>query len=34
MVHPFARWLRRQPVDADISLNLLAIELAIEGRTA
>jgi molybdopterin/thiamine biosynthesis adenylyltransferase len=32
MVHQFARWLRRQPVDADISLNLLASELAVEGR--
>lgn len=29
MVHQFIRWLRRQPVDADISLNLLASELVV-----
>jgi hypothetical protein len=29
MVHQFVRWLRRQPVDADISLNLLASELVV-----
>lgn len=29
MVHQFARWLRRQPRDADASLNLLAGELVI-----
>jgi hypothetical protein len=33
MVHQFVRWLRRQPVDADISLNLLASELVV-GRGA
>ena len=32
MVHQFARWLRHQPVDEDISLNLLASELALAGR--
>jgi sulfur carrier protein ThiS adenylyltransferase len=29
MVHQFVRWLRRQPVDSDLSLNLLASELAV-----
>ena len=29
MVHQFVRWLRRQPVDADASLNLLGGELVI-----
>lgn len=29
MVHQFARWLRQQPIDADLSLNLLASELVI-----
>jgi molybdopterin-synthase adenylyltransferase len=29
LVHQFARWLRRQPIDADLSLNLLASELVI-----
>jgi sulfur carrier protein ThiS adenylyltransferase len=29
LVHQFVRWLRRQPVDADISLNLLAGELIV-----
>ena len=29
MVHQFVRWLRRQPVDADASLNLLAGELSV-----
>jgi hypothetical protein len=29
MVHQFVRWLRRQPVDADASLNLLASELVV-----
>jgi hypothetical protein len=29
MVHQFVRWLRRQPVDPDISLNLLAGEFVI-----
>ena len=27
MVHQFVRWLRRQPVDADTTLNLLAGEM-------
>ena len=27
MLHQFARWLRRQPIDADLSFNLLASEL-------
>ncbi len=34
MVHQFARWLRRQPVDADISLNLLASELVVNSGAA
>jgi hypothetical protein len=29
MVHQFVRWLRRQPVDADTSLNLLAGEIVV-----
>jgi molybdopterin-synthase adenylyltransferase len=29
MIHQFVRWLRGQPVDADISLNLLASELVV-----
>ncbi len=29
MVHQFARWLRRQPIDADTTLNLLAGELIV-----
>ena len=29
MLHQFARWLRRQPVDRDVSLNLLASELCV-----
>ena len=28
MVHQFTRWLRGLPVDSDLSLNLLASELA------
>jgi sulfur carrier protein ThiS adenylyltransferase len=28
MVHQFSRWLRKLPVDADATLNLLAGELA------
>jgi sulfur carrier protein ThiS adenylyltransferase len=31
MVHQFVRWLRHQPIDADISLNLLASELVVYG---
>lgn len=29
MVHQFTRWLRRLPVDSDLSVNLLASELAV-----
>jgi hypothetical protein len=29
MVHQFVRWLREQPVEADVSLNLLASEMVI-----
>ena len=29
MLHQFARWLRRQPLDRDVSLNLLASELSV-----
>jgi hypothetical protein len=29
MLHQFTRWLRRLPIDRDISLNLLASELAV-----
>ena len=29
MVHQFARWLRGQPVDTDVSVNLLASELVV-----
>ena len=29
MVHQFVRWLRRQPIDPDMSLNLLASELIV-----
>jgi sulfur carrier protein ThiS adenylyltransferase len=29
MVHQFARWLRYQPIDTDLSLNLLASELIV-----
>jgi hypothetical protein len=31
MVHQFVRWLRRQAVDPDLSLSLLASELVISG---
>lgn len=30
MLHQFARWLRGQPVDPDVSLNLLASELTVQ----
>jgi len=30
MVHQFVRWLRRQPIDADASLNLLAGEFVLK----
>jgi molybdopterin-synthase adenylyltransferase len=29
MLHQFCRWLRNRPTDADVSLNLLASELAV-----
>lgn len=29
MIHQFARWLRRQPVERDLALNLLASELVV-----
>jgi hypothetical protein len=28
MLHQFTRWLRRLPIDVDLSVNLLASELA------
>jgi molybdopterin-synthase adenylyltransferase len=31
MVHHFARWLRDQPIDTDVSLNLLASELIVSS---
>ena len=31
MLHQFARWLRGQPTDPDLSFNLLASELALSG---
>ena len=31
MVHQFVRWLRRQAVDPDLSLSLLASELIVSG---
>jgi sulfur carrier protein ThiS adenylyltransferase len=34
MVHQFVRWLRRQPVDPNISLNLLAGELVVGCEAA
>lgn len=34
MVHQFVRWLRRQPVDLDLSLNLLASELVVGCHVA
>ena len=33
MVHQFAKWLRRLPVDADLVLNLLAAELTVGGAS-
>lgn len=33
MVHLFARWLRRQPLDSDIMLNLLASEMVVRQAT-
>lgn len=34
MVHQFVRWLRRQPMDCDLSLNLLASELVVGCHVA
>jgi molybdopterin-synthase adenylyltransferase len=34
MVHQFTRWLRRLPVDADLSLNLLSSELVVTQPAA
>jgi hypothetical protein len=34
MVHQFVRWLRGQPTDADLSLNLLASELVVNSAVA
>jgi molybdopterin-synthase adenylyltransferase len=31
MLHQFTRWLRRLPIDADISMNLLAGEYAVQS---
>ncbi len=31
MVHQFCRWLRGQPVECDLTLNLLASELVANG---
>ena len=31
MTHQFTRWLRQQPVDPDLTLNLLASELTVTG---
>jgi sulfur carrier protein ThiS adenylyltransferase len=33
MVHQFGRWLRGQPVDPDLTLNLLASELVAHGSS-
>lgn len=30
MLHQFVRWLRKQPIDVEVSLNLLASELVVE----
>jgi hypothetical protein len=29
MLHQFTRWLRNQPIDTDLSLNLLASEMTV-----
>ena len=34
MVSHFVRWLRGQPTDCDLSLNLLASELVVRTETA
>lgn len=31
MVHQFVRWLRRQPIDSQVSFNLLASELIVDA---
>jgi sulfur carrier protein ThiS adenylyltransferase len=31
MLHQFCRWLRKQPIDCDLSLNLLASELTVNS---
>jgi sulfur carrier protein ThiS adenylyltransferase len=31
MVHQFCKWLRGLPVDADLTLNLLAAELTVDS---
>jgi molybdopterin/thiamine biosynthesis adenylyltransferase len=33
MVHQFVRWLRQQPIDADVSFNLFANELVVNSGT-
>ena len=33
MIHQFAKWLRRLPVDTDLMLNLLAAELTVGGAS-
>lgn len=32
MLHQFVRWLRREPIDAELSLNLLASELVLTDQ--
>ncbi len=32
MLHQWVRWLRNQPIDQDVTLNLLASELIVAGR--
>ena len=32
MLHQWVRWLRTQPIDHDLTLNLLASELIVAGR--
>ena len=34
MLHQFSRWLRGLPIDPDVSLNLLASEMIIDGSVA
>ncbi len=33
MIHQFSRWLRRMPVDSDLSVNLLASEFAVSAAS-